>query len=104
MFLQDHLESFFNGIRSSLGCNNNPTTTQFLSSYKKLLYGAKNKSLYGNSFDDNTALLEIPAISESAIDFLGQESSLDTYTDKMCQLISTLSPYKENIIIYMRIV
>ena len=34
---QDHLELFFAAIRSSGGWNNNPTATQFMSAYKRLL-------------------------------------------------------------------
>ncbi|KAF0754735.1 THAP-type domain-containing protein [Aphis craccivora] len=34
---QDHLEMFFSAIRARRGFNNNPTTAQFESSYKRLL-------------------------------------------------------------------
>ena len=34
---QDHLELFFCAIRSSLGCNHNPTARESTSSYKKML-------------------------------------------------------------------
>ena len=34
---QDHLELFFAAIRSSGGWNNNPTATQFMAAYKRLL-------------------------------------------------------------------
>lgn len=36
-FSQDHLETYFSLIRSSLGCNNNPNQLQFKSAYRKLL-------------------------------------------------------------------
>ena len=36
-FSQDHLELFFAAVRSAGGSNNNPTTSQFTSAYKKLL-------------------------------------------------------------------
>lgn len=32
---QDHLELFFGSVRSHGGSNNNPTTRQFTSAYKK---------------------------------------------------------------------
>jgi len=34
---QDHVEMFFSSIRRMNGHNNNPTTTQYISAYKKLL-------------------------------------------------------------------
>ena len=36
-FSQDHLELFFAAVRSAGGWNNNPTTSQFMASYKQLL-------------------------------------------------------------------
>lgn len=37
---QDHLEMFFGKIRSMNGDNDNPTTVQFLSAYRKLLFNS----------------------------------------------------------------
>jgi len=34
---QDHLELFFGCIRAQGGCNNNPTSKQFMSAYRKLV-------------------------------------------------------------------
>lgn len=36
-FSQDHLESFFGRIRSLPGCNDNPTTEQFIAGFKKIV-------------------------------------------------------------------
>lgn len=39
---QDHVEMFFSSIRRMNGYNNNPTTTQYISAYKKLLLNKLN--------------------------------------------------------------
>ena len=36
-FSQDHIELFFGKVRSMFGCNNNPTSRQFSSAFRKLL-------------------------------------------------------------------
>ena len=48
---------FFICIRSasSLGNNNIPTVPQFISSFKKLMAGAINKSNFGNCLRDDSA-------------------------------------------------
>lgn len=51
---QDHLELFFGGIRSRLGCNDNPTTDQFLSTYKRLLMHATTKGNFFHFIMNNT--------------------------------------------------
>lgn len=48
-FSQDHLETFFSLVRSSLGSNNNPNTEQFKSAYKKLLICTPNLSAKGTN-------------------------------------------------------
>ena len=62
---QDHLELFFGAIRSSCGCNNNPTVRQFISAYKRLLMRHEIKAgLYGNCIvQDSTNILDVTADS-----------------------------------------
>ena len=45
---QDHIELFFAAIRSSYGCNNNPTALQFRSAYKRMLVRHEISSSSGN--------------------------------------------------------
>lgn len=55
---QDHLELFFGCIRSKLGANNNPTTQEFSSTYKRLLLHGIHHGLHGNCFpQDDTQIL-----------------------------------------------
>ena len=55
---QDHLELFFGSLRSRLGCNNNPTTTQFKGAYKRLLVHGVMEGLNGNCLpQDDTQVL-----------------------------------------------
>lgn len=48
-FCQDHLETFFSLIREALGANNNPTTEQFKSAFRKLLICTPNLSAKGTN-------------------------------------------------------
>ena len=57
---QDHLELFFGAVRSSLGCNNNPTVRQFMSSYKRLLMRHNVQGGIGNcTVQDATRMLNV---------------------------------------------
>lgn len=61
---QDHLEMFFGSVRSQGGHNNNPTSMQFRSAYKKLLVQAQIKdSGLGNCI----SLLDIPILNCSSV-------------------------------------
>ena len=40
---QDPLENFFSSVRMSLGCGNNPTTTQFKAAFESLLCNSLNR-------------------------------------------------------------
>ena len=61
MINQIHSETYFSTIRASLGGCTNPTTVQFTSAYKKLLFGACNKTKYGNCIlQDDSKLLLFP--------------------------------------------
>ena len=57
---QDHLELFNGAVRSSLGANNNPTSKQFESIFKRLLVKLEIRDVQGNATkQDETALLVI---------------------------------------------
>lgn len=57
-FSQDHLETFFSLIRSSLRCNNNPNVSQFRCAYRKLLVCMPHLSVkFTNCIPDNTKVL-----------------------------------------------
>ena len=50
---QDHLELFFAAVRSSGGCSNNPTSSQFISIYKQLLMRHQIEGCHGNCIVQN---------------------------------------------------
>jgi len=60
---QDHLEMFFGSVRAQGGYNNNPTSRQFKSAYKKIMINAQIKDTgLGNS-----ALEDIPVLNCSKV-------------------------------------
>ena len=64
---QDHLELFFCAMRSSLGCNNNPTAREFTSSYKKMLVRHEIQGIGGNcTAQDQTSILHVSSGSSRA--------------------------------------
>ena len=58
-FSQDHLELFFAAVRSSGGCNNNPTAKQFMAIYKRLLIRHEVATSGNATAVDNTKILEV---------------------------------------------
>ena len=49
-------------MRGSLGCNNNPTAVQFISSYKKLLLGGKgdiNVDTFNMILEDDVQIVDL---------------------------------------------
>lgn len=66
-FNQDPLESFFGRIRSfpSLGCNDNPTVTQYNSAYRKNVVKTEiTASVFGNCLD-KLDILHIPSTTQN---------------------------------------
>ncbi|XP_034037223.1 calcium binding protein 39, like 1 isoform X1 [Thalassophryne amazonica] len=63
---QDHLEMFFDAIRSSSGCSNdNPTAGQFITAYKQLLMSHKTMSSSGHCEpQEDKTVLECCDVSE----------------------------------------
>ena len=64
---QDNLELFICAMRSSLGCNNNPTARGFTPSYKKMLVGHEIQGIGGNcAAKDQTSILHVSSGSTKA--------------------------------------
>ena len=103
---QDHLERWFGGIRSSLGCNNNPTIMQFNSAYRKILLGAVlEDSKYGNcTLQDDTELL-LPNKLDSSTAFFTESYKLDEDqmdpVDLILPALETNTPYKNQVLNYI---
>ena len=56
---QDHIELFFGAVRSSGGFNNNPTSLQFMSAYRRLLMRHEIEGGKGNCIAlDKTKILD----------------------------------------------
>ena len=104
-FSQDHLEHFFNSVRSCLGKNTNPTTVQFTAAFKKLLFGASNKSKNGNCLaDDHLAIMSYPVDTKKAIEHVETEYDLDmfdSWLDIYERSEALDSEYKDNVVTYM---
>jgi len=59
-FSQDHIELFFAAVRSRGGFNNNPTASQFMAAYKRLLIRHNVKNGMGNCIlRDSTVVLNV---------------------------------------------
>jgi hypothetical protein len=65
---QDHVEFFFQAVRSKGGCNNNPTARQFKAAYKKLIVHAEIRGTSkGNCIRlDNVSILMVSSASKPA--------------------------------------
>lgn len=75
-FSQDHLETFFSLIRSSLGWNNNPNQIQFMAAYRKLLVCMPHLSARsGNCIINSTDVLTVPSTQKKL-----QQSSQPSFT------------------------
>ena len=104
MFL-DHVEHFFNSVRSCLGRDNNPTSVQFTASFKKLLLGATNKSKHGNCLSkDHIDIVTYPSKTKDAVDFVSTEYDLDeidSWVDVYERGLNLESDFKKNVSTYM---
>ena len=63
---QDHLELFFGAIRAAGGFNNNPTTRQFVATYKRLLMRHDVEVVTGNTVPQDLTRLLTTALVTSA--------------------------------------
>ena len=82
---QDHLELFFGAVRSSCGCNNNPTVRQFTAAYKRLLMRHNVEGGLGNcTVQDSTTIL---SVTLDSIPLNGlQQDTLDMSVARMYDL------------------
>lgn len=78
-YSQDHLETYFSLIRSSLGANMNPTAQQFQSAYKKLLVCSP--YLFAEGTNCNIYSTNVLTVSST------QQSTLPSYSDLSSQPI-----------------
>ena len=114
---QDHLELYFAAVRSSFGCNNNPTARQFVAAYKRLLVRHEIKAVGGNCIPvDDTTILHVTSDlitkRDGQLDILDMsvvrqyDLNLDIPTDVEHDYSSLynyghLSAYKEYVIPYI---
>lgn len=82
-YSQDHLETYFSLIRSSLGSNNNPTVQQFKTAYRKLLvcspYLFRDRT---NCAIGNTEILTVSSAEH-------RTQALDNYTNNYNTIMRT---------------
>ncbi|KAL3208765.1 hypothetical protein MRX96_038847 [Rhipicephalus microplus] len=113
---QDHIELFFAAVRSKGGWNNNPTVSQFVAAYKRLVTHNQVKGGRGNCESlDNTRILYVSSqfCSNDELDMatakrsgtqdlmqgidLPDESELDVIVEDL----PALSPYLGNVVGYI---
>ncbi|KAL3240171.1 hypothetical protein MRX96_021727 [Rhipicephalus microplus] len=113
---QDHIELFFAAVRSKGGWNNNPTVSQFVAAYKRLVTHNQVKGGRGNCVSlDNTRILYVSSqfCSNDELDMatakrsgtqdlmqgidLPDESELDVIVEDL----PALSPYLGNVVGYI---
>lgn len=105
-YSQDHLETYFSLIRSSLGANNNPNVDQFSAAYRKLLFCVPHLSAGGTNCNlDYVNILTVssyvlpqpekePLGNEIEIEFEKSYDdllnlSLDPYEQHMCAILAS---------------
>ena len=86
---QDHLELFFSAIRAAGGFNNNPTTRQFVATYKGLLMRHDVEVVTGNTVpQDQTRLLTsapVTSASRSADEDCTNDILIDRRFDRLVE-------------------
>ena len=107
---QDFLEATFGAIRSSLGCNNNPTVPQFTTALKKILLGArhygKNENCTYNDFlvFQTSSVSKIPTDTKTSITMFEEQFDLnDEYspTNLYLQSLAGTTQFKSDILNYI---
>jgi hypothetical protein len=83
---QDHLELFFGAVRSSFGCNNNPTVRQFMSAYKRLLMRHNVQGGLENCIVQDTTRMLSVTIDSIQVDGM-QQDTLDMAVARMYDLV-----------------
>lgn len=113
---QDHIELFFAAVRSKGGWNNNPTVSQFVAAYKRLVTHNQVKGGRGNceSLDKTSILyvssqfcsndeLDMATAKRSGTEDLVQGVDLpdDSELDVIAEDLPALSPYLGNVVGYI---
>ena len=78
-FSQDHLESFFGCIRAKVGCGNNPTVTQFVAAYKKIILGASGRHFTRSAnidLQDDTDIVQFFTTKSKCISYIEEKFDL----------------------------
>lgn len=102
---QDHLEHLFCTIRSSLGCNNNPTAAQFQSAYKKIMLGATHFGENSNILlQDDTKIL-LPSNIEPCSNMISEKFDLNDDDQNAIEIylsgLENSSEYVDNVLNYI---
>lgn len=101
---QDHLETFFSAIRSRGGFNNNPTARQFKSAYKRLLVHHQittSPNANCSVLDATTILFVGSGHNTKTCDIAYSSDISDNLDDEYIETIMSLSPFVENVVVYI---
>lgn len=101
---QDMIETFFSAIRSRGGWNNNPSSKQFESAYKRLLVRNEiQSSVHSNCLEDKIDILYVSSERRQYIEPIGSDY-IDQELDFDCNFLNdfiTLSLYVEDVVKYI---
>lgn len=104
-FSQDSLETFFSLIRSSLGCNTNPNTQQFMAAYRKLLLvmpHMSSKHTNCNYFDVSDLLtVSSQSITKPSKSDIKNANAIELDTDYKVLISTELDPYEEHLVAFI---
>ena len=90
---QDHVELFFGAIRSAGGFNNNPTCTQFISTYKKLLLRNAVESGHGNCTpQDQTTILNVVEDCTRFVSIQRKNDNVEDEADNSADFVAEALP------------
>lgn len=105
-YSQDHLETYFSLIRSSLGLNNNPNEQQFSAAYRKLLLCVPHLSAGGCNcnIDHVNKLLTVssaeePALQQDQPNELEKEIEIGVGYDELLHV--SLDPYEQHMCAFL---
>lgn len=108
-YSQDHLETYFSLVRSSLGGNNNPNEQQFCSAYRKLLFCVPHLSAKGTNCNlDLVNILTVSSAEQPIVPpqdnlpiSLGTEIEIGMNYDELLNL--PLDPYEQHLCSYLAV-
>ena len=103
-FCQDHLEAFFGCIRARVGCGNNPTISQFVSGYKKIIIGAsaRNFSKCANvNLQDDSDVIDFFTSKAKCISYIEEKFELQDEFETFCDDVEELGDLKSDAVSYI---